>query len=204
MEALDTAAHQPHKKRIRKKDKRPDEIISTALNLFVKNGYHKTSLADIAKAAGIARSTIYLYFDDKSDLLRKAIEQIFTDNRDEFLNEVEFFSLSKKELLQKVVAFITKIYNDDSKVGFYSLIHTLAISDSEVAAIWRHEVIDKIKMLWRQVGAANGIDQDEADFYSSLHFSLFFSYLVTRRCFKEDNPFMDFNELLLRLFEKIS
>ncbi|MGN1282130.1 MAG: TetR/AcrR family transcriptional regulator [Succinivibrio sp.] len=191
-------------KRVRKKELRPDEIISTALNLFVSKGYYKTSLADIAKAGGMARSTIYLYFDDKSDLLRKAIQQIFTANRDEFLNEVEFRNLSKKELLYKVVSFVSKIYDDDRRVGFYSLIHTLAISDPEVASIWRHEVIDKIKQLWRQVARWNGISQQEADFYSSLHFSLFFSYLVTRRCFRDDNPFMDFRQLLSELFEKIS
>ena len=49
-------------KRERRKDARPSEILNAAADKFLTNGFSKTTLLDIAKAAGISRSTIYLYY----------------------------------------------------------------------------------------------------------------------------------------------
>ena len=46
-----------------------DEIRRVALELFVANGYGSTSLAQIADAAGISRTTLFSYFAAKRDLL---------------------------------------------------------------------------------------------------------------------------------------
>jgi AcrR family transcriptional regulator len=62
------------KKRQRRKDARPDEIIAAALLEFAEKGYAGTSIGSIAKRADIARSTVYLYFDDKEALIRQAFE----------------------------------------------------------------------------------------------------------------------------------
>lgn len=63
------------KKRQRRKDARPEEIIAAALKEFAENGYAGTSIGSIAKRADIARSTVYLYFADKEALIRQAFEQ---------------------------------------------------------------------------------------------------------------------------------
>lgn len=62
------------KKRQRRKDARPDEIISAALKEFAEKGYAGTSIGSVAKRADIARSTVYIYFDDKEALIRQAFE----------------------------------------------------------------------------------------------------------------------------------
>jgi len=43
-------------------------ILDVALRLFSKQGVSSTSLADIARAAGVTRGAIYWHFKDKSDL----------------------------------------------------------------------------------------------------------------------------------------
>lgn len=45
-------------------------ILDAALRLFSNNGYRKTSVDDIAAAAGIGKGTIYLYFESKEALFR--------------------------------------------------------------------------------------------------------------------------------------
>ena len=45
-----------------------DSILTAARNLFAGNGYEETTIADIAKAAGIAVGTVYLYFHNKHDI----------------------------------------------------------------------------------------------------------------------------------------
>lgn len=49
-------------------DKR-DRILKAAIKVFAKNGFYATRVSEIAKAAGVADGTIYLYFKNKNDVL---------------------------------------------------------------------------------------------------------------------------------------
>lgn len=49
-------------------DKR-DRILKAAIKVFAKNGFYATRVSEIAKAAGVADGTIYLYFKNKDDVL---------------------------------------------------------------------------------------------------------------------------------------
>lgn len=44
-------------------------IIDAAVIVIAKNGYHNAQVAKIAKEAGVADGTIYLYFENKEDVL---------------------------------------------------------------------------------------------------------------------------------------
>ena len=46
-----------------------DRILRGAVDVFARNGYFNAKVSEIAKAAGVADGTIYLYFDGKEDLL---------------------------------------------------------------------------------------------------------------------------------------
>ena len=46
-----------------------ERILRAAVDVFAKNGYFNAKVSEIAKAAGVADGTIYLYFDGKEDLL---------------------------------------------------------------------------------------------------------------------------------------
>jgi AcrR family transcriptional regulator len=52
------------------------EIIrDTALDLFRKISFAKTSVSDIAQACGLGKGTIYLYFENKDDIFASIIEE---------------------------------------------------------------------------------------------------------------------------------
>jgi AcrR family transcriptional regulator len=65
---------------VAKRQKRRQEILTEALKVFSKQGYHSTSITDIVEAAGIARGTFYQYFDSKKmiflELLNVLIEEL--------------------------------------------------------------------------------------------------------------------------------
>ena len=44
-------------------------IVDAATKLFIKQGAHNTSLADIARELGISKGTLYYYYSSKSDLI---------------------------------------------------------------------------------------------------------------------------------------
>lgn len=50
-----------------------EELMDTALDLFLENGYEKTSIEAIAAAAGMAKRTVYARYGDKSALFKAAL-----------------------------------------------------------------------------------------------------------------------------------
>ena len=62
------------------------QITEAALRLFRKNGYGNVSVNDICKAAGVARSTFYLTFSNKKEIVVKLIDDARL-NRDDFFGD---------------------------------------------------------------------------------------------------------------------
>lgn len=75
-------------------DKR-EAILRAATAVFAEKGYFNSKVADIAKAAGVADGTVYLYFKNKDDVLHS----IFDRAMDEFISEGrrELASIEKPE-----------------------------------------------------------------------------------------------------------
>jgi TetR/AcrR family fatty acid metabolism transcriptional regulator len=48
---------------------KPQQIIEAAVRVFARKGYYNSRVSDIAREAGIAAGTIYLYFRTKDDIL---------------------------------------------------------------------------------------------------------------------------------------
>lgn len=57
----------------RRKEARPAELISAALDLFVERGFAATRLEDVAARAGVSKGTLYLYFPSKEDLFKAVV-----------------------------------------------------------------------------------------------------------------------------------
>src|SRR5689334_21235054 len=57
------------------KHERRQQILLAWRDVFVKRGYHQTTIDDIVAEAGVARGTFYLYFDDKRAVFAELIER---------------------------------------------------------------------------------------------------------------------------------
>jgi len=55
-------------------DKR-EAILRAATQVFARNGFFQSQVADVARAAGVAAGTVYLYFRSKDDLLVSLFER---------------------------------------------------------------------------------------------------------------------------------
>lgn len=51
-------------------------ILTAARNLFVRNGYHGTTIKKIAEAAGVAEPTIYVHFGSKQALVEALMAEV--------------------------------------------------------------------------------------------------------------------------------
>ena len=54
-----------------------EKILSVALELFAKKGYHAASISQIAKKAKISKGLMYNYFKNKEKLLEEIIQEGF-------------------------------------------------------------------------------------------------------------------------------
>src|SRR5580692_2635315 len=63
----------PSTRPLRTGDKR-ERILNAAVRVFAKKGFHATRVSEVAKAAGVADGTIYLYFKSKEQLLVSLFE----------------------------------------------------------------------------------------------------------------------------------
>ena len=80
--------------RVEKNDKY-QQILEAAIKVFARQGFHQSTVAQIAKEAGVADGTIYLYFKNKDDIL------------------VQFFNYKTKQVFD---SFRTEVGRADSSL----------------------------------------------------------------------------------------
>src|SRR3979409_2533708 len=61
---------------VKDKAARRQQILNEARDVFAKRGYHAAKVDDIIKAAGIARGTFYLYFEDKRAIFDEIVDRV--------------------------------------------------------------------------------------------------------------------------------
>lgn len=61
-----------------------NQIIEAAVDVIAENGYHASQVSKIAKHAGVADGTIYLYFKNKEDIL----VSVFKEKMGEFIDRI--------------------------------------------------------------------------------------------------------------------
>ena len=80
-----------------------ERLLTAATELFGKFGYRKTSVDEVARNAGVAKGTVYLYYRNKAELLYHVLanEKRGHLNRLEILNDP---ALSSRDRLRKLIA----------------------------------------------------------------------------------------------------
>ena len=57
------------------KSERRAQILARARDVFARHGYHAATVDDIVAAAGVARGTFYLYFEDKRAVFAELVDR---------------------------------------------------------------------------------------------------------------------------------
>lgn len=84
---------------IDKEEKRCDIALS-AIDLFCEKGIQQTSIDEIAKSAGVAKGTIYLYFKNKEEIVFAIWDIIAQRHSDAFAKRVKAEMSAKEKILE--------------------------------------------------------------------------------------------------------
>jgi len=95
----------------RKNTEKYYKIIDAATKIFAKKGFHQARISEIAREAQIADGTIYIYFENKDDILISLFEEqmnVVLDNMMEKISEqnnpikkLEKFALTHLQLIEQ-------------------------------------------------------------------------------------------------------
>lgn len=88
------------------------QIIDAAVIAIAENGYHQAQVSKIAKQAGVADGTIYLYFKNKEDILIS----LFQEKMGNFVEKIEERIAGKESAAEKLLMMVEthfKILSDD-------------------------------------------------------------------------------------------
>jgi len=142
-------------------DKR-EAILRAATKVFARKGYFNSKVADVARAAGIADGTVYLYFKSKNEILHsifdRAMEEFIEEGKREIAEIVEPDKRLKRiaELhLEKLgadrdLAIVfqvelrgsTKFMEEFSAAGFAEYLNIIheTIADGQKSGVFRKEL----------------------------------------------------------------
>jgi TetR/AcrR family fatty acid metabolism transcriptional regulator len=146
-------------------DKR-EAILRAAITVFAHNGYFNSKVADIAREAGVADGTVYLYFKSKEEILHCVFDRSVDEAIAEAKKIVETISDPREKLRQIALLHLerlgadrdlavvfqvelrgsTKFMEEFSAAGFaeYLMMIRTTFEEGQKAGVFRPELSAKI------------------------------------------------------------
>jgi AcrR family transcriptional regulator len=134
-------------------------ILDAAQNLFLRYGIKRTSLDDVAREAGVAKGTLYLYFDSKDTIFAAIAERFCAD----VLCDAEAAIAASSVITQQVVGALDAYLGAPCRLVEDSP-HVAELTESKeaVAAATFATMKRKVLSLLRTVLRNGGIDANDA------------------------------------------
>ena len=138
------ATDSPEPKFRRRAEARPDEVLDAALKLFVEQGYAHTSVAQIARAAGISKGAVYLYFPSKQAILEGLVKRAVTPVADQALAQASFARGDLRTTLAAVLGAVVSALSDPRIFAIPKIVIREAVVAPEIAEMYRNAVLDRV------------------------------------------------------------
>lgn len=136
---------------------RHEQILRAAFDVFATHGFEAARLDDVARKAGVAKGTIYLYFPDKERLFQAVVRNLIPKRLDLLVKSLPG---SPTELLR---VLLSQIYSDVVRNEKVRAIVQMLVAESgrfpQLAEIYHQEIIARGMAAMRQAlakGMANG------------------------------------------------
>ena len=144
----------------RRKGARPQELLDAALDLFVERGFAATRLDDVARAAGVSKGTLYLYFCSKEELFKAVVRESVVPHLGEAEGMLDHFTGNSADLLRGLMTTWWDKIGNTKLSGLTKLMIAEAGNFPELARFYQEEVIDRGEKLVTKM-LERGIERGE-------------------------------------------
>jgi TetR/AcrR family transcriptional regulator, fatty acid metabolism regulator protein len=103
------------------KNNKYHQILEAAVKVFARQGFHQSTIAQIAKEAGVADGTIYLYFKNKDDILVQFFSQRAKQVFESFREEVDRAQNSLDKLRNLIGRHLAEFQRDRDGAVVYQV-----------------------------------------------------------------------------------
>lgn len=109
-----------------------DAILRAAIDVFAERGYFNAQVADIARVAGVAAGTVYLYFRSKDDLL------------------ISIFERGMREAIVEGEALVADLADPRARLRRFARLHLARLGrDRNLAIVFQVELRQSTKFMER-------------------------------------------------------
>lgn len=131
----------------RRKAARPAEIVEAATEVFIQAGYANANLDDVARRAGIAKGTLYRYFDDKESLFRAVVQQAIAENLAAFGPVAGALDGALGELVPRLLRLLAGRPQGDRATALARMVIAQSQAFPDLASIWHDHVASRVLAL---------------------------------------------------------
>jgi AcrR family transcriptional regulator len=176
----------------RRPDDRPDALMASALKLVKQQGYRRVRLEDIAADAGVSKATVYHYFDNKDDLITRALSERVAERQAEAETLLARSGPSARERLQVFLRHFWEMQLSPHVGTWQRMLVSEIVTDApSIFRAWAKGLVNRWTLVERLIreGQASGEFRRNADaavaarmIVSGLsHQALFHEHLAVKR-----------------------
>lgn len=149
-----------------KKEDRRQRILDAAVAVFARRGFDRARVSEVAKTAGVADGTIYLYFENKDDLLIRLFEERITPLIQELDDHVRASSDDpRRQLHALALSYLEGVGNDPLLAA---LITTQVRQSHEFMTAYSNEPLRRFLAIIERIFKSG---QDRGYFRRDIHIS---------------------------------
>jgi TetR/AcrR family transcriptional regulator, acrAB operon repressor len=95
-----------------------DEILRAATDLFATRGFHETSMAEVARMAGVSKALIFWHFKNKDELFVAVLGKLLEPYVIDFAEEAGVLD-EKAQLLKLIESYLRFVRENASSIRFF-------------------------------------------------------------------------------------
>ncbi|HLH64054.1 MAG TPA: TetR/AcrR family transcriptional regulator [Ktedonobacteraceae bacterium] len=177
-------------------------ILDAAAELFARQGYENTTIADIARAAGMAVGTVYLYFHNKHEIYNSVsidwVEAIAT-----VLQDPAILALPIRQVPRAVIEASFRICHDNRE-----LMPLFQVDVQSAEEIWQHKLAEgsitkALDAFLRQAIEQGQLAPFDTEMYAKILFGMVHSVLYECYCIEHGENEELYRERTIEVVERL-
>jgi TetR/AcrR family fatty acid metabolism transcriptional regulator len=177
-------------------------ILDAATELFAKQGYEETTIADIAQAAGVAVGTVYLYFRNKHEIY-SSVSIDWVESIARVLQDPAIATLPVRQVPRAVIEASFRICHDNNE-----LMPLFQIDVQSAEEIWQHKLAEgsiakAIDAFLRQAIEQGQLAPFDTEMYAKILFGMVHSVLYECFCIEHGENEELYRERTIEVIERL-
>jgi AcrR family transcriptional regulator len=180
-------------RKAKKKSSRQEQILKAALEVFSRKGYAAATIPEIARAAGVAAGTIYIYYPSKRELFVAVIKNLIITTP--LLDLIEKLPGDRDEDIETTVKRILQDRFDLARHKAFARMPSLmgeVQRDPELKALWNEKFLQpfmtQMDSIFRLMMASGKVRQMEPAVITRAVGGLIIGFLILKLMEGESSP----------------